>query len=173
MTYFDCPSTRVAPVTDVAFTALWGLSAISASSDDPDTAANDKNVGLARTFGVFAGVAAASAVYGFIVTSKCESAKEQLAVRILKTHEERLALEQARDAAAKGPALCSRDVDCKGDRICASGVCVEPPPAVPAAPQSPAAAAPAPEVPAPEPPAPSVAPPAPELPPLQPGSRAP
>lgn len=44
-------------------------------------------------------------------------------------------------------AQCSKDTDCKGDRVCEGGKCVSPPPATPVAPAAAAAPAPAPAAP--------------------------
>lgn len=171
LTYFDCPSTRAAPAADVGYTVLLGLSTIGAAVDDPDTLEDESTPAAARLFGAFTAVAAASAVYGFVVTAKCDDAKNQLRDRVLRVHAEKLAIEQALGSKTTGAIACARDMDCKGDRICANGVCVEPPPAPKAAPE------PQPEPPAgpaaPEGSAPSNSPPAAELPPLQSGPRAP
>jgi hypothetical protein len=165
LTYFDCPSTRAAPAADIGYTVLSGLITVGTTIDDPDTLEDESTPAATRVFGALTAVAAASAVYGFIVTAKCEDAKDQLGERVLKVHAERLALEGARSSKTSGAIACARDTDCKGDRICAIGVCVEPPPASKAAPEPP----PAPPMGTPAEPAPSTSP-APELPPLQPGS---
>ncbi len=163
LTYFDCPSTRAAPAADVGYTVLSGLFAVATSVDDPDTLEDESTPSATRVFGALTAVAAASAVYGFIITAKCEDAKDQLGERVLRSNAQRLALEQAHGTKTSGAIACARDVDCKGDRICASGVCVEPPPASKVAPEPPASDSP------PAEPAPSAPPP--ELPPLQPGSK--
>jgi len=126
LAYFDCESGDAAPAVDVTNAVVEGLLAGIASVDNPDTYENERNPRLATGLGIGAAVYAASAVYGFINTSKCESAKALLAERILKTQAERDQLLQAQARPRTQPG-CQRDVDCKGTRVCANAVCVEPP----------------------------------------------
>jgi hypothetical protein len=169
LTYFDCPSTRAAPATDVGYAVISGLFTVATTIDDPDTLEDESSPSGTRVFGALTAVAAASAVYGFIVTAKCEDAKDQLGERVLRSTAQRLALEQTGGSKTSGAVACARDTDCKGDRICAIGVCVEPPSAPKAAPE-PAPSEPPSGTTAPAEPA-LTAPPEPELPPLQPGSK--
>jgi hypothetical protein len=132
--YFDCPSSRAAPATDVTFTVISGLGVLGASVDNPDTEADERSSGTAAAFGAAAVVSAAAAVYGFAVTSSCEAAKAQLAARVRKTRSERDALLlRIRQQNRADAVACRRDTECKGERICTSGACVEPtsPSAVP------------------------------------------
>jgi hypothetical protein len=133
--YFDCASSAAAPATDVTWAVIGGLGAIGASVDDPNTDGDQRSPGLARGFGVLALASAASAVYGFIVSSHCDSAKEELAARVLKRQQEYESLLHA-----PRPIACHRDVECKAQRLCVNSTCVDPPAAPPGAP----AAAPAP-----------------------------
>jgi hypothetical protein len=168
LAYFDCPSTQAAPATDVGYTLLSGLVTLGTALDDPDTVEDESTPAATRVFGGLTALAAASAVYGFIVTAKCKEAKDRLGERVVRSQAERLALQQAQGSKKTGAVACARDTDCKGDRICASGVCVEPlPKAAPLPPPEPPAGTTAPAAPAPS------NPPAPELPPLQSGSTAP
>jgi len=167
LAYFDCPSTRAAPAADIGYTLLSGLITIGTAVDDPDTVEDESTPAATRVFGGLTALAAVSAVYGFIVTEKCEDAKDQLRERVARREAERLALQQVQGSKATGAIACARDTDCKGDRICASGVCVEPlPKAAPLPPREPPAGTTAPGEPAPS------NPPASELPPLQAGSPA-
>jgi hypothetical protein len=142
LAYFDCVSSDAAPAVDVTNAVVEGLLAGIASVDNPDTYENERNPGLAAGFGIVGVVYAASAVYGFVNTSKCEGAKALLAERVLKTQAERDQLLQARAQGRAQPAGCQRDVDCKGTRVCANTVCVEPP-AAPIAQPAPSAVSPA------------------------------
>lgn len=156
LAYFDCVSNAAAPATDVTNAVVDGLLIVSAL----ETGEN----GFAAGVGVAGAVYAASAIYGFVMTSRCASAKERLATRVNELARERIIqraeLRVERDASQKAtppapahvePRGCRRDTDCKGERICANEICVNPP-AAPPTPALPAAqpAAPAP-VPAPTP----------------------
>jgi hypothetical protein len=142
LAYFDCVSSDAAPAVDVTNAIVDGLLAGIASVDNPDTYENERNPTLAASFGIIGVVYAASAVYGFVNTSKCESAKALLAERVLKTQAERDQLLQGQARQRGQSAGCQRDVDCKGTRICANAVCVEPPAAPAAQPPAPAAVLP-------------------------------
>lgn len=151
LAYFDCESGEAAPAVDVADAVGNGLLAAFATVDNPDSNERERSPRLTASFAIAGVVYAASAVYGFVNTSKCERAKALLAERVLKTQAERDQLLQAQARQQAQPAGCQRDVDCKGTRVCASAVCVEAP-AAPAA--QPPAAAPQPAAPAqPAPPA--------------------
>ena len=136
--YFDCVSSAAAPATDVTGAVLGSLVALGASVDNPDTSEDEREPGLARSFAVLAVASAASAVYGFIVTSHCGSAKEELAGRVLKTQQEHDALLHA-----PRPIACHRDIECKAQRLCVNSTCVDPPAAPVGAAAADAAAAPA------------------------------
>jgi hypothetical protein len=150
LAYFDCESGDAAPAVDVTNAVVDGLLAGIALVDNPDTYENERNPGLATGLAIGGVVYAASAVYGFINTSKCESAKALLAERVRKTQAERDQLLQAQAQQRARPAGCQRDVDCKGTRVCANALCVEPPsaPATLSSPAPPAEPAP-PSTPAP------------------------
>ena len=127
LAYFDCESGDAAPAVDVTNAVVDGLVAGLATVDDPDTYENERNPRLTTGFAIMGAIYAASAVYGFINTSKCESAKALLAGRVQKTYAERDQLLQAQGRERARPAGCQRDVDCKGQRVCANALCVEPP----------------------------------------------
>jgi hypothetical protein len=67
-------------------------------------------------------------------------------------------------AARSAHAECTKDTECKGDRVCEAGSCVAPPPGSAPAPAQQPAAAPAPVAPAPVAPAPVAPVPAPAVP---------
>ncbi|MEO8179314.1 MAG: hypothetical protein ABI895_10815 [Deltaproteobacteria bacterium] len=127
--YFDCVSSDAAPATDVTNAVVDGLLAIAASLDNPDTSEDERQPDFAAGVGIVGAVYAASAIYGFIMTSKCEGAKERLAARVHELRRERDALLSARTRSE--PDGCRRDVDCKGERVCANAICVSPPAAPP------------------------------------------
>jgi len=140
LAYFDCTSSDAAPATDVTNAVVDGLLVIAASADNSDGGEDDSQTGFATGVGIVGAVYAASAIYGFIMTSRCEDAKAQLAERVHKVHAERDELLKARTAVRSEPAGCRRDADCKGERLCVNAMCVNPPPAPPpAAPALPAA----------------------------------
>lgn len=161
LAYFDCVSSAAAPATDLTNAVVDGLLAASAL--------NARDNEFAAGVGVAGAVYAASAIYGFIMTSRCAGAKERLGARVNELVRERLIqgaeLRVERDASQKAPAPppasepggCRRDTDCKGQRICASERCVDPPAAAPVAPPTPGVAPPTPGV-APPAPAPTPAP---------------
>jgi hypothetical protein len=124
LAYFDCESSVVAPAVDTTNAVVDGVLAGIAAANTQDY---EGQPGLAATFGVTGAVYAASAIYGFVMTSKCSGAKALLAERVLKTNAERDQLLQARSSERAQPTGCQRDLDCKGTRVCANAVCVEPP----------------------------------------------
>jgi len=158
LAYFDCVSSDAAPAVDVVNALTDGVLAIAASVDNPNTDDKESRPGVAVGVGIVGAVYAASAIYGFVTTSNCESAKEGLRERVLKTRAERDQLLQAQSHQRAQPAGCQRDSDCKGTRVCANAACIEPPAAPvappPAAPAAAPTAVPAVEPAAPLPPAP-------------------
>lgn len=107
--YFDCTTSKVAPVIDTAGGVIYGITGGTAvlSGDTKDREAS------IAALAAMSAASAASAVYGFLKTSDCEDAKAALMLRI----------------AAQEPAPlpgCLTDLECKGDRICERGACVAP-----------------------------------------------
>src|SRR5262245_31070158 len=74
LAYFDCVSSAAAPATDVTWALFDGFIAVGTAQDDPDTAGDESSPAATRVFTGLAVLSAASAVYGFIVTSHCDSA---------------------------------------------------------------------------------------------------
>lgn len=151
LAYFDCVSSDAAPATDVTNAVGDGLLALVSSVDNPNTVEDERRPGFALGIGIVGAVYAASAIYGFVNTAKCDHAKALLAERVLKLRAEHDQLLQAQPRQRTQAAGCQRDVDCKGNRVCANAVCVEPP-AAPVAPP-PAVSPPAAASPEPAPPA--------------------
>lgn len=86
MSYFDCTSTYGLPVADGLF-ALTGALAAGEALGQSKQAYADKNNGASRNAAAgadiaFAGLWAASAVYGIVQTARCDRAKEDLKARI-------------------------------------------------------------------------------------------
>jgi hypothetical protein len=146
LAYFDCVSNDAAPAVDTTNAVGDALITGLALAQHPD--GSDKPA--IAVVGIGGAVYLASAIYGFVNTSKCARAKESLAERVLKTQAERDQLLQAQTQQHARPAGCQRDTDCKGTRVCANALCVEPPsapatlsfPAAPSAPVPPAEPAP-------------------------------
>jgi hypothetical protein len=122
--YFDCTSSRLAPIVDTVFSAVYGLGGVVQAADMADADVGGDVVpavlvplGLAALFGV-------SAAHGYATTSECEDAKARWAHELLSA-----------PARAAPSARCGRDTDCPGAQICDQGTCVivEVPPAPPAA----------------------------------------
>jgi hypothetical protein len=147
-----CTSSVAAPVVDTvlgAFEVVRTGFALSASDSTytnyPISRSADIGFGMA-----FASLFAASAIYGYINTSRCDDLKENTP---------RAAPPGYTPPPPRLPplhAMCSYDAQCKGDRICEGGRCVSPP-----APRAPAPAPdeePKPEPSGPQAPAPSPVP---------------
>lgn len=158
--YFDCTSSKIAPVLDTVEAVGGSLAAGIIASDS--SYGSDKAAGVAVEIGL-AAVFAASAIYGYTATSDCRDAKDALAARIKRGAIES-APESYRLGPPSGPPLggCTYDTQCKGNRICRAGQCVSPdepaPRAAPAFPPPPVSTTP--PAPAPEGPPPASAAPA-------------
>jgi hypothetical protein len=151
--YFDCDSGGSAMTADIAGGTLSGLMAVTlASSTDESGEPPPRSAPI--TFGALSAVYLASAVYGGVNRSRCNSAKQELSARIARDYERHAQrvkeLEQPLQQPA--PSGCSKDVECKGERICVATQCVDPP--IPSAETLPSGATPTPSsvAPAPDPP---------------------
>ncbi len=113
--YFDCTSSRVAPVLDSAGAVVYGLAAVAAASTD--AFARSDRAAYTAVYAVTGALAIASAVYGFRQTDRCQTAKEEMGMRLDREHEQPL---------PQSSAGCTFDAQCKGDRICVDGLCVFP-----------------------------------------------
>jgi hypothetical protein len=158
--YFDCTSSKAAPILDTIGAGLGGASTVYVLSTDsagvhaPPSHAAYIALGLGIT-----ALYTASAVYGYSHTSECAHAQDEL--------QERLELEPRGPAgwpapypsrmqlqAPFAPTRCAYDTQCKGDRICERGQCVGPnAPSAPATTPPPLTPAPAEAAPAATPPA--------------------
>lgn len=119
MAYFDCTTSRAAPIVDALFATSYAATAVTAFTVSRDTR-NDAKA-LAATSAAIAIFEAASAATGFSRTAKCEQAKKQWAEQNV----------------SRRATTCGTDLDCKGERICERGLCTQPTVPTPAAPQLP------------------------------------
>lgn len=127
--YFDCDSGGGSLTADIAGGAWSGLTAVAlASSTDESEEPPSRGVPIA--FGALSAVYFASAVYGGINRSRCNRAKEELSARIAsdyEQHRQRVRELEQQVQQRPAPGGCSKDVECKGDRICVATQCVDPP----------------------------------------------
>jgi hypothetical protein len=148
--YFDCGSSGGAIAADVTGVLLSGATALMlATPTDSDEGAPPASAPI--TFGAISAIYLASAVYGVVNGTRCNRAKGQLSLRIQRDYEEHarrteeLEREVREVRASQG---CSKDADCKGQRVCDAAQCVSPllPPANPsndAVPSGPSSMSPA------------------------------
>ncbi len=83
-----------------------------------------------NTVAALTAVYLASAVYGGVNRSRCNRAKEELAARIARDYEQyKDRVKELEQRVQQTPALngCSKDLDCKGERLCVATQCVDPP----------------------------------------------
>jgi hypothetical protein len=117
----DCTSSVVAPVLDLIWAGLNGTGAVQAISTDQatwnrqTTTSRDAVIGIGLTWLVVSG---ASAIYGFKTTDACRQA-------VAASRPGRLPPPPP-PPPGPSPERCSRDIDCKGDRICMQHECVSP-----------------------------------------------
>ena len=149
--YFDCTSSRLAPIVDTVVATSYGLTGVAMAAYAADDEVRGDAVpmvllplGVAALFGV-------SAAHGFSTTSDCEDAKARFASEVLSTPPPK----------APPSATCGRDADCPGEQICEQGACVIVLPPVPLTVPAPPSEAPPPaDTPLPAP-TPVASPPAP------------
>ncbi len=114
--HVDCTTSRAAPIIDTVIAASYGLSVLGALSVANDTNLTTDEREYAAGYALGAGLGLAlfgwSSRYGWTRTSRCATAQ------ILAQQN----LMHARDRAG-----CGSDSECKGDRVCDAGMCVEPP----------------------------------------------
>jgi hypothetical protein len=77
--YFDCDSSRLAPVVDGSIAGIMGLAVLGAS----DSGIGEQETGPFVMTIAIAGAALASSVYGWSKTSACQEAKTALSARML------------------------------------------------------------------------------------------
>jgi hypothetical protein len=80
LAYFDCTSSAGPEVADALNAATWGLLTASAVDQSTDSGATAFAAAVTGTF-------AASAIYGIVMTTQCNKAKDALRVRLMKIFE--------------------------------------------------------------------------------------
>lgn len=108
MAYFQCTESKVAPGADT-FAALFDVVMAAGYYSRASDAVYMEDAEQLESAGALAigaaAIWAASAIYGFSNVGQCIDAKTEIANR---------------SAHSSG---CTKDTDCKGDRICVAGVC--------------------------------------------------
>jgi hypothetical protein len=155
---FDCTTSKVAPVLDTLGAGYQIVRAgVAVAADENDYADYPISRGADIALGIgFATLLTASAIYGYSETLSCQDAKAERAAPPP-------ALERGPMPMTYAPVTgCSVDTQCKGNRVCEAGRCVDPPPrlVVPPPPAAPAPSASAPPETNPPPPAVATPPPA-------------
>lgn len=128
--YFDCDSGGSAMTADITGAAWSGITTAAALTSDDDGSGEPPPAGVPIVFGAVTAVYLASAVYGGVNRSRCNRAKEELAARIsqdYEQHRQRVKELELQVQHTPAPSGCSKDLDCKGERICVATQCVDPP----------------------------------------------
>jgi len=155
----ECTSSRVAPGFDVAGTVYFVANAIAllarreCTGFNSDCVEKPAKIGGSIVSAALAITYAAAAHSGFESASRCEQVKDLNARCLGGSEADCRALNASWVPPPAGPdwppespygSGCSKDTDCKGDRICVAAVCVDPterekapPPAPKAAPPDP------------------------------------
>lgn len=142
----DCTNSRAAPVLDTicaGYFVVNGLYWAGQTACDSygygtcTTTSSQKTTGVLVSAGL-AALCGVSAIVGYGIASKCEHVKALNAMCITGNEESCRRLNPAFVPTVKAPVApppaaaaeasggCSRDTDCKGDRICVQGSCAEP-----------------------------------------------
>jgi hypothetical protein len=127
MGYVDCTSGKAAPVLDTlgaGFEVVRSGVAIAAHDSAYESYPISRTADIAIGVGL-AAVLTASAIYGYSNTSECARAKAELS-----TQPPQLPANVGFIGAPAAPLPgCVVDTQCKGDRVCEHGQCMEPVPA--------------------------------------------
>jgi hypothetical protein len=113
--YFDCTTSKLAPLIDLAAAGLFAASALVPVTNDSGYDSQERLSTAAVSLGLTT-LELVAGVQGWRATDECRHAKRELAQR----------LEEQRVRAAR-PVGCRVDIECKGERICMEGRCVDPP----------------------------------------------
>jgi hypothetical protein len=139
----ECTTSAAAPVLDTVCGGYFVLNAIALGAGNYDS--STKSGGIALSVGLVA-LCGLSAISGYGYSNRCENVKDANALcmsgSMAACHELRADWRPPPGATfSPGSMGCSRDTDCKGDRICDRGACVSPqaPKATPPAPAEPPA----------------------------------
>lgn len=124
MTYFECDTNRAPAIIDVISSGLSVALAV-AVTDDPTLRQEDREAG-ALWWAAWAVLHGTSAVWGFNTNGKCSTAKRGLALRAAVQQQRTQAEWREHITIAPASTGCTKDTDCKGDRVCMSGSCKNP-----------------------------------------------
>jgi hypothetical protein len=130
--YFDCTSTRLFPVLDLALAGVFSSATISAATDSSEGSAN-----AAVVSAVVAGTAFVSAARGLVVAEHCIEAKRALEVRALSAPTSSLRGFAAAPGPGPDPWLAAGPPPSP-----IPGTVFAPPPVAPSTPEAPDGAAP-------------------------------
>ena len=145
----DCNSSTTAPVVDAICASIFLSTTINLASTETcesnpfvaDCMTRKDRDGLMMASGGLAALCAVGAVVGFKKQGTCERVKatntlcikgdEAACLKLNSAWQPPMRLPAAPEAAPAGvapaaPAGCTKDVDCKGDRVCEQGTCVPP-----------------------------------------------
>ncbi len=149
-----CTSSRAAPIIDTIYAASAGLEGVlfavmptCGSTPDEGCVDSGTKAALVALSAVEAAVVAVAAKQGFDSAKRCERVKDLNARCITGREDACRALNSSWTPSRRAPATewqpagpgappvdapvpgvpgCTKDVDCKGTRVCERGVCVEP-----------------------------------------------
>jgi len=159
LAYFDCTSSAGPEVADAILATTWGLTTAATAEQSNASSATALSAAVAGTF-------AASAIYGIVMTTQCNKAKDELRVRLIRVFEREAqlrAMEAQRERPRDLTDILQHPRHLPARPPASRTAPAAPPPAGDALPPAP----PAPPAVAPPPPAPA-APPASALPPAPP-----
>lgn len=128
--YFDCTTSRLAPVTDTIFAAFYGLGGVAVAAAPSDFEIDSSTrTSVAVVYIGWATFLAVSAVGGFNDTDACDAATDELNQR-RSAQPPQWYPNGAPQQQPVPNAGCTTDVQCKMDRVCVQGVCMDytPPP---------------------------------------------
>ena len=129
--YANCDSSYAWPVVDALLAVLYGATAVALIEGSLETGQPTAQGVMGSVFWV--GIHAASSVSGISSASTCTEFGEHIARMAERRERERPRRVETTPVAPdpSGPSSCGRDTDCKGDRICVRGDCVDPLPREP------------------------------------------
>lgn len=122
---FDCTTSVAAPVLDAVWGGLNLAGALAAAGGNDRSWSGPSDRGTTFIVGMgWAVISGVAAGYGFVHTSACRQAKDELYARLSSQQPRKYAAGvMPNEPAGVG---CEKDVDCKGERICERHQCVYP-----------------------------------------------
>ena len=110
--YVECTSSRAAPVIDTIVAVIYAGTAVGQLVSIASGGVQSRSAAVLGGSLAIATVTGASALKGLSSAGECEAAIDAWNGR----------------GRTPVPAACSKDIDCKGERICEAGLCVAPRP---------------------------------------------